>query len=1058
LNILAKHNVLSSAIRIALLSAVTFSLPAAYAAEEEAKDEEVVEKVEDKEEAKVIVTGTRVARPEYSSISPVQVIDGDAARDLGLFDASDLLRETTVVQGQQITTGLSTSAGLLSESGPGSATASLRGLDPGRTLVLINGRRLAPSGVRGAPSAPDLNMIPGSLVERVDVLLDGASSVYGSDAVAGVVNYVLRTDFDGLQLDYFTTNPTTVDSDGQTIASATWGLNTDKGFVGFAAEYSKRAGYNEAAFADFYKPYAGNCRSAITQGFSGKLYESCTGAFGAGSASTSAFGFLGYDGTSNIAGLPAGFYPIPVTSDLLLPDSVNGAALLLFPEELQASFAPDFERKSLYTYGEYSPGWYGDATTYFEASWANRLTNTRTRGQGRVRLPGTYEPNNFGGLNGTLYYGNTFINDTEVSQTRFVTGVKGDLPAFEVGSLSNWTYDSFMSYSRSIGDDRVNGVPYYPRLEQTLNNTRLDPVTGEYVCDSRGITGEGHQTTCRVLNFFEPNFIATGRFLDPADNAYLFPNRLTNTVVQEKLVSGFISGELFELPSGMPASLVVGFEYRKDEIETNTDAGAANGDFFGFFSDPGSNGSRFLRESFVELDLPVLSDMDYVHDLSFNIAGRFTEEQNFGRESTFRFQGQYAPVDWFSIRGTTGTSFRAPNLGEQFGGQVTGFGNPNDPCRTPGIAVPFVDHDNDPNTPDIRLYDPTLDPRDDVIIQNCLNGGGGIPGTDPYSLGIRGLGTQNPVFFGSPTQIASGSNPDLDAETSEAKTLGIVFHQPWTDKFELSLSATYFEIEIDNEVDQLTASTIVGRCYNSPGLTDPTCAFITRDPRVAGDDTSGEISFVRAIQQNLGQQRVAGIDYNVNFSTDFAAFGMEDRISYNMILRATRALKDEEEEFRIDETFLDNDLKEFGNPKWRANLTNIFGFGDWKFILQSIYISEMIEDNDDEFDNQTSGFNPCRQAEDWGPDYASVAASSGQAAAVNQFPEQGCLSFDNLDDYWLHNMAASWQGDNIVIRLGVNNILDEAPPLTNNNDLGSLGGIGYDVGGRTWFTNVTVQF
>ena len=159
------------------------------------------------EKGEIVVTGSRLRRNEFTSASPLQVIDGELARDLGLVDAADLLGQTTVVQGQQITTGLSTSAGNLSANGPGSATASLRGLNPGRTLVLVNGRRLAPAGVRGAPSAPDLNLIPGSLVQRVDVLLDGASSVYGSDAVAGVVNYQLQREFEGIEVDAYATIP-----------------------------------------------------------------------------------------------------------------------------------------------------------------------------------------------------------------------------------------------------------------------------------------------------------------------------------------------------------------------------------------------------------------------------------------------------------------------------------------------------------------------------------------------------------------------------------------------------------------------------------------------------------------------------------------------------------------------------------------------------------------------------------------------------------------------------------------------------------------------------------
>ncbi|MFC3093818.1 TonB-dependent receptor [Alteromonas sediminis] len=1028
---------IAKAVQSALLLSA-FSISSSLSAQEEntnevEKEEEVVEKV--------VVTGSRVAKAEFSSASPVQVIDGEFARDLGLVDAADLLAQTTVVQGQQFTTGLSTSAGLLSDSGPGSATASLRGLDPGRTLVMVNGRRLAPAGVRGAPSAPDLNLVPGSLIQRVDVLLDGASSVYGSDAVAGVVNYVLRTDFDGLQLDFFTTSPQTVNGGGRDVFSATWGMNTDRGFMGFALEHSRRGGFTERDFADFYSPYAGNCRSAVTQGASGTLYESCTGSFGAGAVSGAPQGFLGFEPGRVEEGLPPGFFRIPVTADLLLPDSANGAALLLFPEELNAQMFPDFERTTFYSYGEYSPeGWYGDATTYFEASWGIRDTYTNTSGQGNVRISGDYALGNFG-QQATLYFNNRFENRTEVAQTRLTAGVKGDLPFLEgLGSLSLWTYDAYASYSRSSGQDKVKGIPFFPRLQQTLENTRID-ANGNAVCDPRTVPGVGQTVNCRPLNFFDPTFILTGRFPDQADNDYLFPNRMTNTIVEQSLFNAFVAGEIFELPSGSPASLVLGVEYRKDEIRTDTDAGASAGDFQGFFGDPGSNGDRTLKEAFVELDLPILGDMDFISDLSFNLAARYTEEENFGEETTYRIQGQYAPVEYFRIRSSIGTSFRAPNLGEQFGGQVTGFEDPSDPCRVPGIAVPFVDHDNDPNTPEIRLYNPDLDPREQVVLDNCRNGGGpyGLAATDPEALGTRGLGTQNPIFFGAPTQVASGSNPDLQAETSESKTFGIVFEQPWLESIDFNFSTTYFEIEIENEVDQLGADTIVGRCYNSVGLSDEVCQYIVRDPRIAGDATSGEISFVEALQLNLGKQIVEGIDFNIDFSTEFNAFDLEDSVEYGLIVRATKMLTDEEEEIRIAETFIDNDMMEFGNPEWRVSLTNIFSLGDFNFVWQSRYISRMIEDNDDPEDAQTSFFNPCRQANDFTDEVA-------------------CLSYDNLDPYWVHDASLTWSRDEMTVRVGINNVFDEAPPYTNNNALSSIGGIGYDLGGRTVFGNITVGF
>lgn len=1003
----------------------------------------------------ITVTGSRIRRDTFSSMSPLQVIDGETSRDLGLVDTADLLRQTTVVQGQQITTGLSTSAGLLTDNGPGSSTATLRGLDAGRTLVLVNGRRLAPAGVGGAPSNPDLNLVPGSLIERVDVLLDGASSVYGSDAVAGVVNVILRKDFDGIQLDAYRSF-SGIESSGadQRVISGTWGVNSDRGFIGVAAEYTKTNGFAEGDLGNFYEPYGGDCRNTYAQGASGEIYAACSGSFGAGAAST-AFGFHGFDGTSQVAGFPPGFFPIPVTADLLTPGSVNGAALLLWPEELNAAFAPDFSRTTIFAIGEHSPGWYGDATPYFEASWSSRKTATNTAGQGRVRVPGDYALGNFGGFDGTLYYQSNFIRDTVVSQTRLTAGIKGDLPGMEFGSLTNWGYDTYINYSRSNGDDAISGIPYFPRLEQTLANTSFDAATGEFVCADRTISGEGQTVTCRPLNFFDANFIATGRFDDPLDNAYLFPNRMTNTVVEQATFQGFITGELFEMPAGGPASLVLGLEYRDDKINTKTDAGAAGGDFFGFSGDPGSNGTRWLREAFMELDLPVVMDRPGFEELSVNIAARWTEEEFFGDEVTYRAQTQYAPVDWLRFRGSVGTSFRAPNLGEQFGGQVTGFAPAGfaDPCRVPGVTVPFVDHDNDPNTPDIRQYDPSLENRDATVIANCQNGGGpfNIPATDPFELGVRGLGGQNPVFFGAPTQVASGSNPNLKAETSEALTYGLVFEQPWTDKVDVRLSATYFDIEIEDEVDQLGALTIVQRCYNSVGLVDATCGFITRDPRDPNDDTSGEISFVQALQQNLGKQTVRGIDYNLDFKTDFPLFNMQSPVEYNLIVYATKSLEQVGEEFRATEIFLNDDLGEFGNPEWRLNVTNIFDIGDWRLLFQSRYTGSMIEDNDDAEDAVTSGFSPCIQAGDTFTGFPNQDPATG-------LPDGTCRSYDNLESYWVHDVSASWRSDSYVVRFGFSNVLDEPPPLTNNNALSVLGGIGYHLTGRTMFVNVTAAF
>ena len=184
----------------------------------------------------VVVTGSRIKRSTFDSIAPLQIISGDISREVGLIDPADILQDSTMATGQQID---STFQGFVLDNGPGASTLSLRGLGTGRTLLLMNGRRIGPAGVEGAPTAADLNLLPGSLIERYDVLLDGASSVYGSDAVGGVTNVILRSDFDGFEAEIYAKEsvhqPGMIDD---TTFNMTYGYNSDRWFVGMGYEKS----------------------------------------------------------------------------------------------------------------------------------------------------------------------------------------------------------------------------------------------------------------------------------------------------------------------------------------------------------------------------------------------------------------------------------------------------------------------------------------------------------------------------------------------------------------------------------------------------------------------------------------------------------------------------------------------------------------------------------------------------------------------------------------------------------------------------------------------------
>jgi len=204
----------------------------------------------------VVVTGSRIKKSTFTSISPLQIISADTSREIGLIDATSILQEAPASSGQQIDLSFS---GFSIDNGPATTQANLRGLGASRTLVLINGRRVGPAGMEGAPYSPDLSLLPSSVIQRYEVLLDGASSVYGSDAIAGVTNAVLRKDFEGLTLEVFGNDNYHQPGLGDDFtASITYGINFDRGFVGFAAEYVDQ---KMVTYAD--RPWTSDCESPV---------------------------------------------------------------------------------------------------------------------------------------------------------------------------------------------------------------------------------------------------------------------------------------------------------------------------------------------------------------------------------------------------------------------------------------------------------------------------------------------------------------------------------------------------------------------------------------------------------------------------------------------------------------------------------------------------------------------------------------------------------------------------------------------------------------------------
>ena len=347
----------------------------------------------------VVVTGSRIKKSTFTSIAPLQIINTDVSREAGLINAADILQESPSASGQQADLSF---AGFNLDNGPGSSTISLRGLGAGRTLVLINGRRVGPAGVEGAPFAPDLNLLPSALIQRYELLLDGASSVYGSDAIAGVSNAILRKDFDGFEFEiYANDSPHDATFVEDYSLSLAYGLNFDRGFIGMAYETD----YNqEVQYVD--RPWTSDCTVdyEITQ--DGEIrtknvfYEvqygdyvlDCQHSMDVGEVATYmslgpwTLGYNpGYDlgGTFNVDLGPnaTGWFPISmgnaVDVDVSPRDGVSDFSRKIYNtngNDLHSSMYPEFERDSFMAYGEYTFDNAANSTLFFEFQKSKRET------------------------------------------------------------------------------------------------------------------------------------------------------------------------------------------------------------------------------------------------------------------------------------------------------------------------------------------------------------------------------------------------------------------------------------------------------------------------------------------------------------------------------------------------------------------------------------------------------------------------------------------------------------------------------------------------------------
>lgn len=1008
----------------------------------------------------IVVTGSRIRKDEFSSSSPIQVLDPDLGISQGRFDTGALVQGSTLASGSsQLTSGISANSAS-PEGGEGVQTVSLRGLGANRTLVLLNGRRAGPAGVRGQVAAFDLNVVPFSALETVEILKDGASSIYGSDAVAGVVNLITRDDFDGIELDGFYSQP--LEGNGELLrVNGLWGKTFDRGHFKIAVDYQEQQEialgdrefldcpedyiFNEdGTRADVIDPrgpgvhgynYTGKdgyaCANGITWGhiwlYDYSYYYSPNGGNAVtldeqGNVAGGNVTLLQYDYDGSLAalglpqwaapidplqiGLPAGFFPTGTNrQNYAIQQNYHVG-------ERNDTFVPESANLTVYADAAYELT--DGIEMYGDFLMSRRKTEQRGSNQ-FFNFGGTFDlgqPTVFGFLGpdpvvnpqitgAALISPTTYYNHdgqrTVVNYYRGIGGLRGELQTG--GFLDGWRWDVYAQHSRSRGEYRNDIVS--EEVISGIGDLRTTTCAGTTVENFFGV-----MTPCLDIDYNDPDILA-GVLTDAQQNL-LYGVDIGNTKYDQTYVEAIFDGDVITLPAG-DVGVAFGATWRKDEINDTPGPNRLNsspstsGSFVFLNGLAGiTEGSSRTLEAFGEINIPVLRDVPLFQSLDVNGSLRWTDVDTVSQpDLTWKAGVDWRVTDWLGFRGTWGTSFRAPALFELFLSNESFIVRQSgvDPCINWGVA----------------LADGGISQR---IADNCA--ADGIPNN------FTGGGVE-------PTVTIGGGLGELEPETSTSKVAGIILTPDFLmpDNAKLSLAVDYFDIEVRGTVDTLTANQIVFGCYRSDSFpTDPLCDLFVRGQIGAPFN----IDQITATFININSLRNTGLDITMQYQHDQLLAGWDLDVRSNWV----HQLKDDEELFTgIVETV----NGEAGDPKWVGEVNIIATKNDWT----AFWGMNVVGPTSDEQDFLDDNGDLCLTSTRVGPYCVDLTAE----AVV------------------YHNASLTKEHDSWRFTVGLSNVFDTRPPRVttsgfNSAEISTIGQMPfvsqYDVFGRRVFMNVTKRF
>ena len=789
----------------------------------------------------VVVTGSRIIKTNLVSSSPVTQVDAEELGFQGTVRVEDMLSTLP-----QIWTGQNTG---VSNGATGTATVDLRNLGSKRTLVLINGRRMPVGSALGGGDGADINQIPGALVKSVEILTGGSSAVYGSDAVAGVVNFLMVDDFEGVKLDYQYSgyqHDNSNDSIQGLLAESDYDIPSGEISDGETTSLSFIIGGNFGSGKGNVTAYA-TYRDVKALKQSERDYSACA---------------LSDDATfcDGSATLPEG-----LVSDFdTFYYTVAGTEFVDWDDSLY-NYGPDnyFQRPDeRYTFGAFAHYDISDrAEVYSELMFMDDRSVAQLAPSGAFFITDTIPCGNpllseqqFDTLCGqygltrddsqTAYLGRRNVEggsrrqDLRHTMFRGVFGARGQIN-------DAWRYDVYAQYSEVSMENT-----YLNDLSITNIGRALDavthPDTGETVC--RAVV-DGSDPSCVPWNIF-----TTGAVTQEMTDYLMLPLFARGTTDQT-VYSGYLAVNLGEYGVQMPAAdsgvdLVFGAEYREENLDFSPDSGYTSGDGAGQGgASPAVGGGYDVTEFFLEASLPLVQGANFAEDVTLDLAYRYSDYSTDQQTDTFGIAGAWTIIDQVKLRASFQRAVRAANVRELFRPQGFNlFNMATDPCGGPTPAAA---------PPDGAGRSQAECARSGVTAERY----GRVPNSPANQY-----------------NILAGGNPDLAPEEADTYSAGVVLNFDWGDGFDLSID--YFDIKIEQGISNLSPEFILNQCLDG---NEAQCANVRRGN--AGDlwigsnvNSSGRI---RALNDNLAIEEVQGWDVTADLSWDIGQYGS---LGFNNVL------------------------------------------------------------------------------------------------------------------------------------------------------------------------------